>query len=119
MEECALKTIRILECWFNIDITFMLPQKSDIKSLCLAHVDKLIAEYEGVIAELQKGMFEETKSSAGDKYEQVIKVYSINIVYFELGQGDDYIYKGESSFKGLHTHSDLELSKKQKQLYKF
>lgn len=69
MEECALKTIRILECWFNIDITFMLPQKSDIKSLCLAHVDKLIAEYEGVIAELQKGMFEETKSSAGDKYE--------------------------------------------------
>ena len=56
--------------------------------------------------------------SAGDKYEQVIKVYSINIVYFELGQGDDYIYKGETSFKGLHTHSDLELSKKQKQLYK-
>lgn len=56
--------------------------------------------------------------SAGAKYEEVIKVYSINIVYFELGQGDDYIYKGETKFKGLHTHSDLELSKKQKELYK-
>lgn len=47
----------------------MLPEKTDIKMLCLEHVDKLIAEYEGSIAELQKGMFEETKSSAGDKYE--------------------------------------------------
>lgn len=69
MEECTFKTIRMTECCFNIDVTFMLPPKSDIKSLCLAHVDKLIAEYENVIAELQKGMFEETKSSAGDKYE--------------------------------------------------
>jgi transcription elongation GreA/GreB family factor len=47
----------------------MLPEKTDIKTLCLEHVDKLIAEYEGSIVELQKGMFEETKSSAGDKYE--------------------------------------------------
>lgn len=69
MEDYPLKTIRITECCFNIDITFMLPPKSDIKTLCLAHVDKLITEYESVIAELQKGMFEETKSSAGDKYE--------------------------------------------------
>jgi predicted transposase/invertase (TIGR01784 family) len=55
---------------------------------------------------------------AGDKYAKVIKVYSINIVYFDLGHGDDYIYKGETSFKGIHTHSDLELSAKQKELYK-
>lgn len=69
MAEYSRKTIRIHECCFNIDITFMLPEKTDIKTLCLEHVDKLIAEYEGSIAELQKGMFEETKSSAGDKYE--------------------------------------------------
>jgi len=46
-----------------------LPNKSDIRNFCLAHVDAMIAEYEGSIHELQKGMFEETKSSAGDKYE--------------------------------------------------
>lgn len=46
-----------------------LPNKSDIRNFCLNHVDAMIAEYEGSILELQKGMFEETKSSAGDKYE--------------------------------------------------
>ena len=28
----------------------------------------------------------------GDEYSQVKKVISINIVYFDLGQGDDYVY---------------------------
>nr|MCR4957369.1 Rpn family recombination-promoting nuclease/putative transposase [Prevotella sp.] len=28
----------------------------------------------------------------GDGYEKVQKVYSINIVYFDLGQGTDYVY---------------------------
>lgn len=30
----------------------------------------------------------------GDQYKEVRKVYSINIVYFDLGQGEDYIYHG-------------------------
>ncbi len=54
---------------------------------------------------------------SGDKYAKVIKVYSINIVYFDLGQGDDYVYIGETNFKGIHTYVDLELSTKQKELY--
>jgi hypothetical protein len=69
MEDCVFKTIRIRECYFNIELTFMLPLKNDIKNLCLAHVDAMIHEYESTVSELQKGMFEETKSSAGDKYE--------------------------------------------------
>ena len=55
---------------------------------------------------------------SGNKYDKVIKMYSVNIVYFDLGQGDDYIYIGETTFKGMHTHTDLELSSKQKELYK-
>lgn len=47
----------------------MLPIKLDIKNHCLAHVNAMIQEYEFSVSELQKGMFEETKSSAGDKYE--------------------------------------------------
>ncbi len=54
---------------------------------------------------------------AGDTYDKVVKVYSINIVYFELGHGDDYVYLGETHFKGIHTHNELELSKTQKELY--
>jgi len=56
--------------------------------------------------------------SAGDNYKKIRKVYSINIVYFDLGKGDDYIYHGFTNFKGLHTHQELELSAKQKEVYK-
>lgn len=38
----------------------------------------------------------------GDKYDKVRKVYSINIVYFDLGQGEDYVYHGKTIFKGMH-----------------
>jgi hypothetical protein len=55
--------------------------------------------------------------SRGDKYDQVRKVYSINIVYFDLGTGDDYVYQGITKFNGLHTGNELELSPRQKGLY--
>ena len=53
----------------------------------------------------------------GDDYARVRKVYSINIVYFDLGIGDDYVYHGISNFRGLHTHNELQLDDKQKNLY--
>ena len=47
----------------------------------------------------------------GDEYDKVRKVYSINIVYFELGQGGDYVYHGNTEFRGLHNpHDVLRLS---------
>lgn len=56
--------------------------------------------------------------NAGDAYEAVKKVFSINIVYFELGQGEDYIYVGNTSFFGMHKKDTLQLSNKQKELYR-
>jgi hypothetical protein len=53
----------------------------------------------------------------GWKYSDVRKVYSVSIVYFDLGAGDDYIYHGVTEFKGLHTQTALELNPNQKQLY--
>ena len=40
--------------------------------------------------------------SLGDDYDKVRKVYSINIVYFTLGQAKDYVYHGKTMFQGLH-----------------
>lgn len=54
----------------------------------------------------------------GDEYSKIKKIYSINIVYFNLGQGSDYVYKGVTSFKGLHDNTLLNLTKHQKDLYK-
>jgi predicted transposase/invertase (TIGR01784 family) len=52
----------------------------------------------------------------GDPYSNVRKVYSVNIVYFELG-GDDYVYHGFTHFTGLHTNTELELTAAQQKLY--
>lgn len=46
----------------------------------------------------------------GEGYENVQKVYSINIVYFDLGKGDDYIYHGCTEFRGMHNNELLNLS---------
>ncbi|MDR0308206.1 MAG: Rpn family recombination-promoting nuclease/putative transposase [Chitinispirillales bacterium] len=51
----------------------------------------------------------------GMPYSMVRKVYSINIVYFDLGVGKDYIYHGTTNFKGLHYDDELKLSPSQKE----
>jgi predicted transposase/invertase (TIGR01784 family) len=53
----------------------------------------------------------------GAKYMEVRKVYSINIVYFDLGQGNDYIYHGKTHFTGLHENAPLRLSKTQREAF--
>jgi predicted transposase/invertase (TIGR01784 family) len=53
----------------------------------------------------------------GDIYEKIKKIYSINIVYFDLGQGQDYVYKGKTEFRGIHFHDLLELNNSQKKAY--
>ena len=46
----------------------------------------------------------------GFQYDQVRKVISINIVYFDLGHGEDYVYKGGTDFIGIHKKDLLCLS---------
>ncbi|MDZ7778169.1 MAG: Rpn family recombination-promoting nuclease/putative transposase [Bacteroidales bacterium] len=54
--------------------------------------------------------------SVGEPYKNIKKVYSINIVYFDLGQGEDYIYHGKTDFLGMHKSDKLKLSAKQTEL---
>ena len=50
----------------------------------------------------------------GNTYKEVKKVYSISILYFDLGKGSDYIYVGQNNFVGLHTQDHLVISTKEK-----
>ena len=52
----------------------------------------------------------------GDKYDQVKKVYSISILYFDLGQGADYLYHGYTQFVGVHTHDNLKISTRDRKI---
>jgi len=48
--------------------------------------------------------------SSGEEYWKVKKIYSINILYFDLGQGDDYLYHGVTSYTGVNKHDKLKLN---------
>ena len=54
----------------------------------------------------------------GNNYDKVRKVYSVNIVYFSLGHGTDFIYHGKTEFRGIHQGDILELTPFQKQTFK-
>lgn len=53
----------------------------------------------------------------GEGYENVRKVYSVNIIYFDLGKGTDIVYHGKTEFRGIHNGEVLELSPFQKQKF--
>jgi predicted transposase/invertase (TIGR01784 family) len=53
----------------------------------------------------------------GSPYAMVKKVITISIVYFNFGQGKDYLYKGQTKFEGVNQHDIFELSDEQKALF--
>lgn len=54
----------------------------------------------------------------GEGYDKVRKVYSVNIVYFSLGDGKDIVYHGKTEFRGIHNGDILELTPFQRQTFK-
>ena len=48
--------------------------------------------------------------SLGEGYQKVKKVYSISILYFDLGVGSDYIYHGQNHFIGVHNGDRLRIN---------
>lgn len=52
--------------------------------------------------------------SLGERYYEVKKIYSISILYFDIGKGNDYLYHGQNIFTGVHTGDRLEVTTKEK-----
>jgi predicted transposase/invertase (TIGR01784 family) len=48
-----------------------------------------------------------------EPYKNVKRIISISVVYFEIGQGEDYVYFGETNFIGIHKRDRLRLSEQQ------
>jgi predicted transposase/invertase (TIGR01784 family) len=68
---------------------------------------------------LQRTLFGVSKAvtsqhKKGESFNDVKKVYSIDIVYFNLSQSLDYIYSGKTNFTGMHTNEELKLSEDKK-----
>lgn len=56
--------------------------------------------------------------SEGQAYGELTRIYSINIVYFPLGVGNDYIYVSDGGFKGMHLKDELQLTPAQQRAYR-
>ena len=54
----------------------------------------------------------------GQNYDHIRKIYSVNIVYFNLGGGTDILYHGKTEFRGIHNGEVLSLSPFQQQRFK-
>ena len=52
-----------------------------------------------------------------EAYSKLVKVISVNILYFDLGHGSDYIYHGTTTFIGIHDHDKLQLDIRQQKQY--
>ncbi|MDR0894315.1 MAG: Rpn family recombination-promoting nuclease/putative transposase [Prevotellaceae bacterium] len=50
----------------------------------------------------------------GDSYGEIKKVYSISILYFDIGEGNDYLYHGQTKFIGVHTGDSLMVTDRQR-----
>ena len=51
----------------------------------------------------------------GRSYEHVKKVFSINILYFKLGEGTDYLYHGQTTLTGVHDGDQLSLTEHERE----
>lgn len=50
----------------------------------------------------------------GESYRGVKKIYSISVLYFDIGRGSDYLYHGQNQFVGVHTNDHLQVSTKER-----
>ena len=78
-------------------------------------IDSEIDYFHRMLYGVSKAISEHIK--LGEAYEKIKKVYSINIVYFQLGQGEDYVYHGKNEFRGIHKNDLLSLNHQQKEKY--
>ena len=55
--------------------------------------------------------------SLGDSYYKVRKIYHINILYFRMGDGSDYVYHGCTEYRGIHNNTVLQLTSKERDFF--
>ena len=65
------------------------------------------AYYQRILFGLSKQFTEYINQGKG--YDHIRKIYSVNIVYFNLGNGTDVVYHGKTEFRGIHNGELLNL----------
>ncbi|MBF0201162.1 MAG: PD-(D/E)XK nuclease family transposase [Desulfamplus sp.] len=74
------------------------------------YLERLLFGTSKVIVENQK---------LGEDFRNISKVISISILYFNLGSGDDYLYRGRTNFVGMNTGNPLKIKRVQEIIENF
>lgn len=114
-----VRIIEILESEGNQDAKDDKFNKVDIKARnSEGHIILVEVQLTTQLHYLQRILYGTSKTitdhmKLGDTYANVRKVYSISLLYCDFGEGDDYVYKGETTFKGIHTGNQLIMRAKE------
>ena len=120
----TIKILKLLESESNQEDKDDKQDRVDV----LAEDDKgelylIEVQNESELAYFQRMLFGTSKLvteyiNRGENYEHIRKVYSVNILYFNLGGGTDIVYHGKTEFRGIHNGELLSLSPFQQQRFK-
>lgn len=118
-----IQVISLLESESNAETEFDKINRVDL--LCENHRKELViieVQYHRELDYFQRILFGASRLISeylkrGAPYEEVRKLYSVHILYFDLGQGTDYVYHGLLAFKGLRKGDVLGLSASQRNKY--
>ena len=120
----TIKILKLLESESNQEDKDDKQDRVDV----LAEDDKgelylIEVQNESELAYFQRMLFGTSKLvteyiNRGENYEHIRKVYSVNILYFNLGGGTDIVYHGKTEFRGIHNGELLSLSPFQQQKFK-
>ena len=118
-----IQILEILESESNKDTALEKQNRVDLKT-CNAQGEIILIEvqYQRQFDYLQRIFYGTARAvvenlQEGQPYDKVAKVISVSILYFDLGQGQDYVYHGATRFFGLHRRDELQLSETQRELY--
>jgi predicted transposase/invertase (TIGR01784 family) len=119
-----ISILEVLESESNKDTKLDKFNRVDLKAKNSKQEHIIIeVQYERELDYIQRIMYATSKTIVehlheGQDYRSAVKVISVNILYFDLGNGQDYIYYGSTRFTGLHKHDELHLSQQQQALFK-
>ncbi|WP_295443372.1 Rpn family recombination-promoting nuclease/putative transposase [uncultured Thiodictyon sp.] len=118
-----IQILEVLESESNKDTAFDKQNRVDLKARNAGGEIILIeVQYQRQFDYLQRILHSTARTvvenlQEGQPYGEVVKVISVSILYFDLGQGQDYVYHGATRFIGVHQHDELQLSQAQRDLY--
>ncbi len=118
-----IRILEVLESESNQDHHVDKFNRLDIK-VKNSHQEIILIEiqYSSEMDYLQRILYATSKAvtehlKQGEAYAKVSKIISVNILYFDFGDGDDYLYHGTTQFIGMNKHTPLRLNAKQRERF--